>query len=116
MYIFQANLVTNLANAAIVGACALSVGFMLRFLHALTGERKPSLVGYWWEYGISNPLPDAANRNYVTQVRSTLLLRASELRGARGRSRTLVTQAPKESMLSHEYRPTEGPRQEPNRA
>jgi hypothetical protein len=31
MYIFQANLVTNLANAAIVGACASSVGFMLRF-------------------------------------------------------------------------------------
>ena len=115
MYIFQAHLVTNFAHAAIVGACALSVGFMLRFLHALTRERKPSLVGYRWEW-IKNPLPDAANRNYVTQVRSTLLLRASELRGARGRSRTLVTQAPKESMLSHEYRPTEGPRQEPNRA
>ena len=93
MHIFQASLIPNLANATIIPVCVLGIGFMLRFLHALTKELKTALVAQ------SSTRPNRRGREYD---------RDELFSGA--------PQALKEAALTREYRFTGSSWQEPNRA
>ncbi len=48
MHIFHANLVTTSANAATISVCVLGIGFMLRFLLALTRSERQALLDSDW--------------------------------------------------------------------
>jgi hypothetical protein len=115
MHFFRANLVTNLASAATISICVLGIGFMLRFLLALTRERKTSLAGFRLEYRVNSSLPTAASM----QTRPGLPVQAlngNEKQYERGESFTGTPQALQEVALTREYRFNTSSWQEPNRA
>jgi hypothetical protein len=106
---FQASLVTTLANATIISALVLGIGFMLRFLLALTSERKTGLAGFRLEYRVNSSLPNATTGPQTRSNRSE-----GEYDHVGFFSGT--PQALKEVALSREYRFTDSSWQEPNRA
>jgi hypothetical protein len=118
MHNFQASLVTNLAIVATISACVLGIGFMLRFLLALTTERKTSLAGFRLEYRVNSSLPNGE----TGQVRPRFAAQSSPSpanSGERaydpGKSFSGTPQALKEAALTREYRFTDSSWQEPNR-
>ncbi len=107
MHNVPASLVTNLGDATIISACALGIGFMLRFLRALTKERKTSLARFCLEYRINSSSPNNATTRPQTPPNR------SEAEYDRGRFFCGTPQALKEAALPRDYRFTAGFRQGP---
>jgi hypothetical protein len=123
MNIFQASLVTDAASAAmmragVVSVCVLGVAFMLRFLVALSKERKTSLAGYRLDLRISDSAPSAANGEvlcgFPTQSPSTAA-DTNQREYDRGEFVTGTPPALKNAKLTFKYRFSGSSRQEPNR-
>jgi len=118
MYIFQATLLPLLANATTIGACVVSIGFMLRFLLAMTREQNRSLAGFRLEYRVNSALLDAE----TMPVQAGFPLRASARSNRRKKEYDRVglfpgaPQALEEIALIREIRFIGSSRQEPNRA
>ena len=118
MHNFQASFVTNLANATIISACVLGIGFMLLFLLALTRERKTSLAGFRLEYSVNSSLPNAAAGQVQPSisVQSSSQLDSSKKEYDRDELFRGTPQGLKEVALTREYKFTGSSWQEPNRA
>jgi hypothetical protein len=115
MHNFQASLLPVLANVTTIGVFVLSIGFMLRFLLALSKERKTSLAGFRLEYRVNSSLPNAATRQVQRSfsVQPPTQPDTSEREYDRGEFLGGAPQALKEVARTREYRFTW---QEPNRA
>jgi hypothetical protein len=117
MHNFQASLLPVLANATMISVCVLSIGFMLRFLAALTGEQKTSLAGFRLEYRANTASLDAATRKARASFSVQPSARPSRSEREYDRDELLsgAPQALKEVALTREYRFTGNSWQEPNR-
>jgi hypothetical protein len=115
MQLFHANLVANVAIAAIIGFCTLGTGFMLYFLHALTKDRKKNVVGYRWECRINSPVLDTGvrRRREPRYRQSASPFKQTETSG--GALEKSFQPRVEESMLTHEYG-LASPRREPDGA
>ena len=124
MHILQASLVINAASGGIFRAfvfafCALGVAFMLRFLVALSKERKIALGGYRLEYRINDSLPRAAHPETPHVFSNQPLSKvadANQRESDRGEFSTVTSRALKHAKLTFEYRLVDRSRQEPDRA